>query len=77
MDRRLGGPQRRYGCGGEKIIPLLPPLRRELNPSNPPRSVVSILSYRGCRCNALPHRNALPKCTYINTEAVAIIRKLR
>jgi len=41
MERRLGGPQRWYGHGGEeeKI-----PACQELNPNSPARSLVTILT---------------------------------
>jgi hypothetical protein len=42
LDRRLGGPQNRSGCGGGDKKYLCP--YRELNPGRPTRNVVSILA---------------------------------
>jgi hypothetical protein len=58
LDRRLGGPQSRYGNGGEEeIIPSLP--LRGINPGRPASSLVTIVT------ELPPHRkNNIKPCAH-------------
>jgi hypothetical protein len=44
MDRRLGGPQRMYGCSGEEKNKSFQCLCQESNPSHPAPSLVTLLT---------------------------------